>query len=168
MIQKKLCMVGSFGVGKTSLVKQYVQSIFSDKYHTTVGVKIDKKDVIVGSETIRMMIWDLAGDDDFTHLRTTFVRGSAGYLLVADGTRAKTLDVALELNRQIQNAVGALPFVLVVNKFDLVSTWEIETKHIAALEQDGIKVFLSSAKDGHGVQCIFEHFAALDTLKRAS
>jgi small GTP-binding protein len=168
MIQKKLCMVGSFGVGKTSLVKQYVQSIFSDKYHTTVGVKIDKKDVAVGSETVRMMIWDLAGDDDFTQLRTTFVRGSAGYLLIADGTRAHTLDVALELNQRILDVIGALPFVLVVNKFDLLSTWEIDSKRVTALEQAGIKVFLSSAKDGHGVHAIFEHFAALDSLERAS
>lgn len=168
MIQKKLCMVGSFGVGKTSLVKRYVQSIFSEKYHTTVGVKIDKKDVIVSSETIRMMIWDLAGDDDFTHLRTTFVRGSAGYLLVADGTRVQTLAVALDLHRQIQDVVGALPFVLVVNKFDLVTNWEVDSPRIAALEQAGVKVFRSSAKDGHGVQSIFEHFAVLDTLERAS
>jgi small GTP-binding protein len=168
MIQKKLCMVGSFGVGKTSLVKRYVQSIFSEKYHTTVGVKIDKKDVIVGSETIRMMIWDLAGDDAFARLRTTFVRGSAGYLLVADGTRAQTLDVALELNRQIQDAVGMLPFALVVNKVDLASTWEIDSKRITALEEAGVKVFRSSAKDGYGVESVFEHFAVLETLERAS
>jgi hypothetical protein len=168
MIQKKLCMVGSFGVGKTSLVKRYVQSIFSEKYHTTVGVKIDKKDVIVGSETIRMMIWDLAGDDAFARLRTTFVRGSGGYLLVADGTRGQTLDVALELNRQIQDAVGTLPFALVVNKFDLASTWEIDAKRISALEEAGVKVFRSSAKDGHGVESVFEHFAVLETLERAS
>ena len=56
MIQMKLCMVGSFAVGKSSLVKRYVQSIFTDNYHTTVGVKVDKKDVVVGSETVRMMI----------------------------------------------------------------------------------------------------------------
>lgn len=168
MIQKKLCMVGSFGVGKTSLVKRYVQSIFSEKYHTTVGVKIDKKDVIVGPETIRMMIWDLAGDDAFARLRTTFVRGSAGYLLVADGTRMQTLDVALELNRQIQDATGKLPFVLVVNKFDLASAWEIDTNRITALEEAGVKVFRTSAKDGFGVESVFEHFAALETLERAS
>ena len=102
MIQMKLCMVGSFAVGKSSLVKRYVQSIFTDNYHTTVGVKVDKKDVVVGSETVRMMIWDLAGEDAFSRLQTTFLRGSAGYLLVADGTRAHTLDVALELQRQIQ------------------------------------------------------------------
>jgi small GTP-binding protein len=167
MIQMKLCMVGSFAVGKSSLVKRYVQSIFDEKYHTTVGVKIDKKDVVVGSDTVRMMIWDLAGEDAFSHLRTTFMRGSAGYLLVADGTRAHTLDVALQLNRQIEAALGALPFVLVLNKEDLAPNWEVGADRVAALEQSGIKVFRSSAKNGHAVESIFRHFTSRDTLEHA-
>jgi len=168
MIQMKLCMVGSFAVGKSSLVKRYVQSIFTDTYHTTVGVKVDKKDVVVGSETVRMMIWDLAGEDAFSRLQTTFLRGSAGYLLVADGTRAHTLDVALELQRQIEAALGQLPFVLVLNKDDLAPQWEVDRGRITALERDGVKVFRSSAKNGHSVESIFEHFASLDSLAHAS
>jgi small GTP-binding protein len=168
MNQMKLCMVGSFAVGKSSLVKRYVQSMFSDKYHTTVGVKIDKKDVEVGANTVRMIIWDLAGEDAFSRLQTTFMRGCAGYLLVADGTRAHTLDIALELNRQIETALGRLPFILVLNKEDLAATWEIDAERIGALERSGIKVIRSSAKNGLGVESIFEHFATLATLERAS
>jgi len=167
MIQMKLCMVGSFAVGKSSLVMRYVQSLFSDSYQTTVGVKVDKKDVVVGSDTVRMMIWDLAGEDAFSRLQTTFLRGSAGYLLVADGTRAHTLDVALELNRQIEAALGRLPFVLVLNKDDLAPTWEVTPSRVAALERDGVKVFRSSAKNGQSVEAIFEHFATLDSVEHA-
>jgi hypothetical protein len=167
MIQMKLCMIGSFAVGKSSLVRRYVQSIFADTYHTTIGVKVDKKDVAVGSDIVRTMIWDLAGEDAFSRLRMTFMRGSAGYLLVADGTRAQTLDVALELNRQIEAALGPLPFVLVLNKDDLSQTWEVDPKRITALERSGMKVFRSSAKNGQGVETIFEHFATLDTLEHA-
>ena len=168
MIQMKLCMVGSFAVGKTSLVRRYVQSIFTDKYHTTVGVKVDKKDVVIAGNTMRMMIWDLAGDDSFAQLRLTFMRGAAGYLLVADGTRASTLDVALELNRQIETTLGPIPFVLVLNKDDLAQEWEVGAARVEALEQSGVRIFRSSARNGQGVEAIFEHFATLKQLERAS
>ena len=168
MNQMKLCMVGSFAVGKSSLVQRYVKSIFNEKYHTTVGVKIDKKDVRIGAETIRMMVWDLAGDDAFSRLQTTFLRGAAGYLLVADGTRAPTLDVALHLNRAIEAALGPLPFVLVLNKEDLTTSWEVAADRVLSLERGGVKVFRSSAKDGRGVESIFQYFAALHGMQQAS
>ena len=87
MIQKKVCMIGASGVGKTSLVAKFVHSIFSEKYLTTVGVKIDKKTVKVGDDDVMLMLWDLAGDDDFQRLQTSYLRGTSGFLLVADGTR---------------------------------------------------------------------------------
>jgi small GTP-binding protein len=86
MIQKKVCMVGTSGVGKASPVAK-----FSDKYLTTVGVKIDKKTVTVDGNEVMLMIWDLAGDDDYQRLQTSYLRGTSGYLLVADGTRQVTL-----------------------------------------------------------------------------
>ena len=97
MIQKKVCMVGTSGVGKTSLVAKFVHSMFSDKYLTTVGVKIDKKTVTVDGNEVMLMIWDLAGDDDYQRLQTSYLRGTSGYLLVADGTRHVTLDQAIEI-----------------------------------------------------------------------
>ena len=62
MIQKKICMLGAFAVGKTSLVKRYVHSMFSDKYLSTVGVKIDKKVLHNGDSEVMLMLWDLYGD----------------------------------------------------------------------------------------------------------
>jgi small GTP-binding protein len=89
MIQKKVCLLGTSGVGKTSLVAQFVHSMFSDKYLTTVGVKIDKKSMAVDGTEVTLVIWDLAGDDDFQRLQISYLRGTSGYLLVADGTRAQ-------------------------------------------------------------------------------
>jgi len=162
-MQIKLCMVGAFAVGKSSLVQRYVQSVFSEKYHTTVGVKIDKKDVTVDGATTRMMLWDLAGEDAFSHLQTTYLRGCSGYILVADGTRAHTLDAALALNGRIERELGLLPFVLVLNKEDLAAGWEIPGERITALEAAGIRVLRSSAKNGAGVEAIFAHFARAPT-----
>src|SRR5207302_7436931 len=85
-LQKKICVLGGFGVGKTSLVKRYIESIFSESYLTTVGVKIDKKTVDLTDRIVNLILWDIAGEDDLSSLRVAYLRGSAGYLLVADGT----------------------------------------------------------------------------------
>ncbi len=85
-------MIGTSSVGKTSLVARFVHSIFTDKYLTTVGVKIDKKALPSMDGRVAWSIWDLAGDDDFQRLQMSYLRGTSGYLFVADGTRAITLD----------------------------------------------------------------------------
>src|SRR5579863_4064988 len=97
MLQKKICMIGSFAVGKTSLVRRYVETIYSDVYHTTVGVKIDKKVVRLGEQEISLVLWDLYGEDEFQTMRWTYARGASGYLLVSDGTRRATFEKALAL-----------------------------------------------------------------------
>lgn len=96
MIQKKIVMLGSFAVGKTSLVARYVRSIFSEKYLTTIGVKVDKKEVALGDglPTVLLLLWDIYGDDEFQAIRPSLLRGASGYFLVADGTRPSSLERA--------------------------------------------------------------------------
>jgi hypothetical protein len=88
--------------------------------------------------------------------------------LVADGTRAHTLDAALEIHRQIQASQGPLPFALVLNKEDLLDAWEIPAPRIEALERGGMTLFRGSAKSGASVQTMFEHFALRNLKERAS
>jgi small GTP-binding protein len=157
-IDKKVCLIGSFGVGKTSLVRRFVESIFDDRYLTTVGVKIDKKVIAVGSWRVTLMLWDLAGEDEITHLRISNLRGSSGYILVADGLRSGTLEKAFELRRKVEEAVGSVPFVLAVNKSDLRTAWQIRSADIASLSRDWT-VFETSAKNGQGVEDVFHDLA---------
>ncbi len=146
MTQKKICLLGGFGVGKTSLVAQFVHSIFSDKYLTTIGVKIDKKSVNVGPTPVELVIWDIYGHDDFQKLRLSYLRGASGYLLVADGTRRATLDTVIELQRLAEEAVGRVPFVFAVNKADLRDQWQIDAAAIAERRRAGWHVVETSAK----------------------
>ena len=164
MIQKKICMIGTSGVGKTSLVARFVQSMFGETYHTTVGVKIEKKMLRVEDTEVMLMIWDLAGDDDFQKLQTSYLRGSGGYLLVADGTRGVTLELALDIQQRVVAAVGAVPFILALNKADLAPQWEMDEKRLAALAAQGWTIVRTSAKDGAGVE---EVFAALSRMMLA-
>ncbi len=151
MIQKKICLLGSFAVGKTSLAERFVRSIFSDRYRTTVGVRIHKKAMEVGDRRLNLIIWDLAGEDEFVALRTAYLRGAAGYMLVADGTRPDTLDKALDLRRRAQTALGDVPFVLVVNKTDRSDDWSVEDRALEELATQGWPIVRASAKSGHGV-----------------
>src|SRR6266550_4638152 len=114
-VQRKICMLGGFSVGKTSLVKRYVQSIFSESYMATVGVKIDKKTVTLDDRVVHLILWDLAGEDDMSSLRMSYLRGSAGYVLVADGTRPSTLEVAHSLRQRVEADLGPLPFVVLLD-----------------------------------------------------
>ena len=155
MIQKKVCLLGGFGVGKTSLVAQFVHSIFSDKYLTTVGVKIDKKSVDVDGSGVELVIWDIYGHDDFQKLRISYLRGTAGYLLVADGTRPETFDTALEVQRLVTASIGAVPFIFALNKADLAADWQIDDLAIRDLERRGWHVLKTSAKTGAHVEDAF-------------
>lgn len=159
MLQKKVCMLGSFSVGKTSLVRRFVDSIFDEKYHTTIGVKVDKKMVNVKGEDITLMLWDIYGEDAYQKMRMSYLRGMAGYLLVVDGTRRQTLADALALHDRIVQEIGKLPSVLVLNKDDLADQWEIEAAEEASLAENGRMVQRTSAKTGDAVEKAFLHLA---------
>jgi small GTP-binding protein len=159
MIQKKVCVLGSFGVGKTSLVRRYVQSIFSDTYLTTVGVKVDKKALTVGSEEVTLVLWDIAGEDDINAIRMSYVRGAGGYFLVADGTRAETLEIAKSIQTRVSAEVGAVPFLLLLNKSDLQESWDLSREPVEALESAGWTVMRTSAKTGDNVEEAFQELA---------
>jgi len=154
-LQKKICMLGAFSVGKTSLVKRFVESVFSETYLTTVGVKIDKKTVDLPDRTINLILWDLAGEDDISSLRMSYLRGSAGYVLVADGTRPSTLEVALSLRQRVEADFGSLPFVLLLNKNDLKEQWAICDEEVEGLRGNGWWVRSTSARTGEGVEDAF-------------
>ncbi len=156
MIKKKVCMLGAFAAGKTSLVRQYVHSIFSEKYQTTVGVKIDKKTVVRNGATVDLILWDIHGEDAFQTVRTSYLRGASGILIVVDGTRRATLDTAFDLQQRALDHVGAVPIIFVFNKSDLAAEWEIEAAEVDRLAQKGVSVVRTSAKTGSGVPETFD------------
>jgi small GTP-binding protein len=158
MITKKICMLGAFAVGKTALVQRYVHSIFSDRYLSTVGVKISKKNLLLNNQEISLVLWDLEGKDAYTEVNISYLRGTMGFFVVADGTRRDTLDTALNLRTLALNLTGPVPHCLLLNKSDLSSTWEISGEELAALGEGGLDIFETSAKTGLGVE---ESFASL-------
>lgn len=155
MLQKKICMLGSFAVGKTSLVKRFVESIYSETYQTTVGVKVDKKDVTVDGEKVTLVLWDLYGEDDFQKMRWSFLKGAGGFLLVADGTRRATLEKAVAMEQRAREECGPLPFIFLINKSDLAQDWELDDALEAELREKNWTILRTSAKTGENVEEAF-------------
>lgn len=159
MLQKKVCMLGSFSVGKSSLVRRFVETIFSEQYHTSIGVKVDKKVVHAKGQDVTLVLWDIHGEDAFQKVQISYLRGMSGYLLVADGTRRQTLEDALALANRVTETMGKVPVVLVFNKCDLTAEWEIEPDREARLAADGWTIFRTSAKTGEAVEQVFSSLA---------
>ena len=124
---RKISLLGDFAVGKTSRIARSVRNTFSDTYLTTVGVRVDSKAMLLDDDLqMRLVLWDIAGANTLDQLRSNYVIGAAGILLVADGTREDTVDTALDLRAQAWRLLGReIPSVLVLNKSDLADPWTI-------------------------------------------
>jgi len=124
-ISKKVCLLGDFAVGKTSLMRRFVYNLFDDRYLSTIGVKVSRKtlDVSRGGEMLElnMMIWDLAGSDEFNQARKSYLRGAAGALLVCDVTRPQTLASLQTYANDLLQMKPDARFVVAANKCDLIA-----------------------------------------------
>ncbi len=161
MIKRKVCILGTFSVGKTSLVRQFVESIFSEKYHTTIGVKIDKKMLTLHGQDMMLMLWDIEGEDKFYQLKQSYLRGLSGYLLVADGTRPASLDAALDIKKSMDDTFRDVPHLLVLNKSDLKEQWAVDSSRRQQMQAEEINVIQTSAKTGENVENIFLRLGSL-------
>jgi len=144
MSKKKICMVGDFAVGKTSLTQRFVNNVFSDKYLTTIGVKIDTAEV----NDTKVILWDVAGRDSLSPVNVSYLVGAAGVVLVADGTRETTVNNLYEIWRTIVDRIGDVPAVVAVN-------WRVEESDLERFSELGWPVFFTSAKDDQNVESVF-------------
>jgi small GTP-binding protein len=162
LLTKKVCLLGEFAIGKTSLTARFVRQTFSDKYLTTVGVKIDSKLVeLSAQQTVKLVIWDIAGSDLSATVDDSYLRGTAGVLLVADGCRKNTLNSIMKLKRAVHDTVGECAVVVAINKVDLLSEWEVDGADITELQDAGLHVYKTSAKTGENVENAFQQLAKL-------
>ena len=167
-ITKKVCLLGDFAVGKTSLVRRYVYSIFEDRYLATIGVRVSRKvlhlaDAATGAETtLMLMLWDMAGSDVFSRMRASYLSGAGGVVLVCDLTRPETLSNLDEYLAVLRDLNVRIPLVLVANKCDLIGQIQLST---AALEDFvaplNAPYYLTSAKNNIAVDAAFQHLGRL-------
>jgi small GTP-binding protein len=117
----KLVVAGDGNVGKTSLVRRYCEGKFDESRITTLGVDFQTKIVAVGEKTIKLSVWDVAGQDRFVSFRDTFYRGAHAVALVYDVTSPATFFNLMHWRDEIQSVVPLVPMVVIGNKSDLYS-----------------------------------------------
>jgi small GTP-binding protein len=171
-ISKKVCLLGDFAVGKTSLVRRFVYDLFDDKYISTIGVKVSRKRLAVPhhDETVELavMLWDLAGSDEFDRVRASYLRGASGAVLVCDLTRPDTLACLSRYADELHAASPEAHMILAANKRDLVESpapegqqaVDLEAVEAAANRLDS-PYYLTSAKTGLEVEELFRHLGRL-------
>ena len=149
MIRKKILLLGDFGVGKTSLIRRYVDNTFDDSYLTTIGVKISKKHMLINDIECELLIWDIEGATPTRSIPHSYFKGASGAIFVGDVTRHETI---LGLNEHINTFLmmnQEAKHVIAYNKVDLLTTQQKEALHIAS------NVFLTSAKSDMNVEALF-------------
>lgn len=154
-ISKKIVLVGHFGVGKTSLIRRFVHSKFSEDYISTIGVKVDKKVLQIGETQLTFLIWDVAGESSLEKVPPAYLAGSHGFLYVFDLTRPSTymqLDSEIAL---LKERFANTPIQVIGNKKDMLSP---ETLQALGGKGNPPYDILSSALTGEGVE---EAFLAL-------
>lgn len=159
MFNYKIVLVGDFGVGKTSLIKRYVDNSFSDEYKSSIGVAISKKllTTLVDNEIhdSTMMIWDIEGRTDFKPILSHYLSGAKGFIIVADLTRENTINSIKEHIELCEKTANNLPICIAFNKSDLFDD-EIDLENFKMLSSNIIALFKTSAKDDNCVSELFE------------
>lgn len=162
MIVKKVCMLGDPSVGKTSLVRRFVYNEYSDRYLSTLGTKVSEKKVELDTEVLQMIIWDIAGQEDFTSVTPAYFKGSGGGILVVDITRKSTLSNAFRWANSFIEKAGNVPLIMFCNKNDLKDAMEFTVEEARDVGKDYCATVLStSAKTGEGVEKGFKLLAQM-------
>lgn len=162
-LKSKICLVGEKAVGKTSLIRRYVLNMFDDRYITTIGTKVSKKEVRIvdpGRDLavqVDISVWDIMGEKGFRELlKDAYFYGANAILAVADMTRDRTLDDLDDWIDNVFRVAGRIPVVVAVNKADLDSEAKFDEKDVAQFaEAFGSKFLYTSAKTGLGVEEAF-------------
>ncbi|HEX9709736.1 MAG TPA: Rab family GTPase [Candidatus Thermoplasmatota archaeon] len=167
-LSRKICLLGNPAVGKTSLIRSFVYETFEDEYISTIGSKVSKKEVEFYEEDskkyyqVAMIIWDIAGQQTFKHVKQAYYRGAKGALVVCDVTRVTTLQSLEDWIKSLFEVVGPVPIVILLNKTDLIDQIKFSLADVQDLAaRYRAKTMLSSAKTGKNVERAFMDLAKM-------
>jgi small GTP-binding protein len=156
----KIVVIGDAGVGKTSLIKKYTAGSFNQEYIKTVGAQFSRYQKILGENIrVRLLFWDIAGQDEFEFMRPKFYHGARGAIIVFDLTREDTLKNVMTWYNELRRHVGVIPTILFGNKYDLLTySSNFDDANVESeVEMDKIyKFYKTSAKTGDHVHEAFD------------
>ncbi|MBE9044883.1 GTP-binding protein [Pleurocapsales cyanobacterium LEGE 10410] len=171
VITKKICLLGDFNVGKTSLVRRFVEDKFSDQYLSTVGVKVSRKTVNLKTDLelhqVNLLVWDLEGNTKFKSITPSYLKGASGSIIVADLSRPNTLN---NLKQHVKLFVDVNPqgaIIIALNKADLIPQEKLNKlieNYSSYSSQRIVGIYATSAKTGEKVAEMFDELSNVITL----
>ena len=176
IVEKKVCLLGDFGVGKTSLIRRFVFDAYDDKYLSTLGVKVTKKQMVVKDFKkkpflkidLTLMIWDLVGQKGFQAIKTSAYKGTNGAFIVCDLTRPETIESMNWWVDSLFKVSKDIPLIFLANKVDLtddVVPAELRGKIETIMKKYKGFFFSTSAKTGKDVEAAFQSMGSKLTTK---
>lgn len=160
-IRRKICFLGTPGVGKTSLVRRFVEGRYSEDYEQTVGIVISRKIVTVGESAVELAIWDHEGKHSWPQYTPAYISGASGLVFVCDSTASSTLDDVLAARQEARGYLGVRPSILFTNKSDRIPDWEITSTQLNEAAQYEWSIHKASAKTGENVEEAMQALADL-------
>ena len=154
----KVIVIGDGSVGKTTLLRRYVEHQFETEYIPTVGVNILKEQIQVGDRTVNLMLWDIAGQPQFALLHKVYYNGANAVIMMFDLTNSPSFtNINNWYNELVKYELDKVPIILVGNKSDLKGERKIiEPMAHSKMEQLGIPAYFeTSALEGVNVKAAF-------------
>jgi small GTP-binding protein len=164
----KITVIGDGGVGKTSLIKKFTNDTFSKDYIKTIGAQFSVFDKEIEGDMVKLLFWDIAGQDDFNFLRPAFFKNSKAaiivYSLEDNELGEESFKHILNWAKDIKEFCGDIPVMIFGNKTDLIDSKDVNEKAIKDLikKNDFLGYYFTSAKTGTGVIQAFN--AIIDVL----
>lgn len=155
----KILVIGESAVGKSCLLVRYTDNRFEESFVTTIGVDFKTKLLSIDNQSVKMQIWDTAGQEQFKSITKAYFRGAHGILVVFDLTRRDTFILSQSWIESIrEGSSDPIEIILVGNKCDLPrAVSEDEAKKLA--QQFNIPYFETSAKNNINVERVFVQIA---------
>jgi len=153
----KITVIGDGGVGKTSLIQKFTNDTFIEDYIKTIGAQFSVFDKEIEGDNVKLLFWDIAGQDDFNFLRPAFFNDSRAaivvYSLEENVLGVDSFEHIKNWVKDIYSYCGEIPVVILANKVDLIDEEKLDTSNIDELvkENDFLGYFMTSAKSGQGV-----------------
>ncbi|KAF4520300.1 hypothetical protein B566_EDAN004359 [Ephemera danica] len=157
----KVVIVGNGAVGKSSMIQRYCKGIFTRDYKKTIGVDFLERQISLGGEEVRLMVWDTAGQEEFDAITRAYYRGAQACILAFSTTDRDSFEAVRAWKKKVEDECGEIPTVLVQNKIDLADHSMVDPEEAELLARSlGCRLFRVSVKEDVNVGPVFRHLAA--------
>ena len=163
VISVKIGLLGNSSVGKTSLIRRFVEKKFDDNFMSTIGVDYFEKELVIKNEKIKIVIQDTSGEERFRSIAKSYYKNVDGIIFVFDVTNIESFKEGIKYwLTECDNEIKKYKKILVGNKIDLKDLNRINKEAMEKFAQNkGMKCFETSAKEGTNVDIIFQELAEL-------